>query len=266
MTQTFRLASFTALVALSVLAQTGAASAQPRERDDNRARMHFLAGNSYFTDGRYTEAALQFLDAYRLSGRIELLLNVALSYERADEPRLAADAVEDWLEVAPADAPNRAEQEARLTRLRALQEAREQAAATTQAQAETPAPEAEATEARRGLGTLGVVGITLLGVGGATGGLAIGTGVASSARLDELERGCDATRSCPPELEATRDKGRTLATVSTIGTFVSVASLGAGVALLVRDLRHRDERPATDTAVIVTPGPGDVGLGVLVAF
>jgi Tfp pilus assembly protein PilF len=57
-----------------------AASASAQSSDDERARGHFLAGSSYFDQGRYDQAAEQFETAYSLSPRSQLLLNAAAAY------------------------------------------------------------------------------------------------------------------------------------------------------------------------------------------
>jgi hypothetical protein len=241
--------------------------------DDERARSHFMAGSSYFDQRRYVDAAEQFAEAYRLSGRTELLLNIATSYEHASEPGQAADALATWLEVAPADAPDRRTQETRLVQLRAAAEARA-LEAEREAQAAAAAQSSEpVTEEPDRLGGLGITGIALMGVGVGGGAVAIGTGIASSNRLEELESGCDAALVCPPELRATRDRGRTLATVSTISTFVSVASLGAGVVMLLLDLRQTNDGSVEESGdgeraaqLRLAPGPGDIGLGAAIAF
>lgn len=263
------------MLALSVVgAQAvtpGAAHAQVT--DDERAHSHFLAGSSYFDQRRFVDAAEQFQEAYRLSGRITLLLNVATSYERAGRPGDAAAALASWLEQAGADAPDRRTQEARLEQLRVAQaelEAREAALAQA-VQPDDDAGGGDGGEENGGLGTAGVIGVALLGTGAATGVVALGTGLAANARESELEDGCSDTRVCPPSLESTRDRGRALAKASTVTTFVSIVSLGAGAALLLVDLLGGDGDDAAVTTarghrLRPTGGPGQAGVGMQLTF
>ena len=58
-------------------------SARAQESDDDLARAHFSSGRAYYERGRYEDAAREFLEAYRLSSRAELLDNASRAYERA---------------------------------------------------------------------------------------------------------------------------------------------------------------------------------------
>jgi tetratricopeptide (TPR) repeat protein len=251
--------------ALSWCGLPGVALAQVT--DDERAQAHFRAGSSYFDQRRFVDAAEQFEEAYRLSGRLPLLLNVATSYERAGRPGDAADALGTWLELAGAEAPDRRTQEARLEQLRIAQnELAAREAAVSQA---APVDESEASDG--GLGTLGVVGVALLGTGAATGIVSLGTGVAANAREEELRDGCTSARVCPASLEATRDRGRALARASTVTTFVAIATLGTGAALLLVDLLGGDEDALAATTargrtVRAAGGPGQAGIGMRLTF
>lgn len=104
---------------------------------DEAARQHFESGRAYFDRARYTDAIREFEEAYRLSGRAGLLLNISRSHEANGDPQNAIVGLERWLESADAGDPSRPEVEARLSRLRLTVEARA-------AQAEA-APEAEPT-------------------------------------------------------------------------------------------------------------------------
>ena len=94
-------------VALIIMSVATPALAQEHEGDDERARAHFMAGTSYFEHRRFNEAAEQFYDAYRLSGRAALLLNAANAYELARELTLAAETLERYLNLLPEDDANR---------------------------------------------------------------------------------------------------------------------------------------------------------------
>ena len=75
-----------ALAALAVLAAivlaAGPARAQQDPGDDQKARELFRLGEGHYAAGRYEKAAVLYDEAYRLSGRAELLLAMANTYER----------------------------------------------------------------------------------------------------------------------------------------------------------------------------------------
>ncbi|MSP63213.1 MAG: PEGA domain-containing protein [Myxococcales bacterium] len=50
------------------------------------AKAHYATGTVYFRRNRFHEAVGQFLEAYRLSGRIDLVFNIAHAYEKVDDP------------------------------------------------------------------------------------------------------------------------------------------------------------------------------------
>ncbi|NIU67587.1 MAG: hypothetical protein GWN73_20030, partial [Actinobacteria bacterium] len=83
------------------------------------ARHHYESGRSYYEQLRYDEAAREFEEAYRLSGRSHLLKNVAVSHQHAQAWQDAIEAFELYLEEVP-DAEDRAEIEERVARLREL--------------------------------------------------------------------------------------------------------------------------------------------------
>ncbi|HVZ35454.1 MAG TPA: hypothetical protein VG963_23665, partial [Polyangiaceae bacterium] len=47
--------------------------------DDERARAHFVAGESYFAAQRWDDAAHEFASAYEFSRRPEMLINLSLA-------------------------------------------------------------------------------------------------------------------------------------------------------------------------------------------
>lgn len=105
---------------VALLLAAGPASAQePSDRDDVRARERFDEGTRHYNERRYLEAARTYEEAYALSPRPLILLNVSTAYERALEMGRAADALEQYLGVAD-DIEDEAEMRERLERLRAL--------------------------------------------------------------------------------------------------------------------------------------------------
>lgn len=81
------------------------AAQESQTRDIERAKARFRVGKQAFDEERFDDAAQAFLDAYRFSGRSELLFNVAQSFRRAGHLQKAADYFQQYLEERP-DAPN----------------------------------------------------------------------------------------------------------------------------------------------------------------
>lgn len=91
-------------------------------KDDQAARQHFVSGRAYFERAQYEQALREFEEAYRLSGRATLLINISRAQEAAGRPEQAVSALERWMEVAEPDDPLRGEIDSRLRRLRAAAE------------------------------------------------------------------------------------------------------------------------------------------------
>ena len=81
-------------------------TAAPSE-DVDIAKAHFNTGSVDYEHGRFTEAAHEFEEAYRLSGRAPLLYNVGKSYDGANDFAHALDAYQRFLAAAPPDNPDR---------------------------------------------------------------------------------------------------------------------------------------------------------------
>lgn len=261
------------MMAIALISLAGPVSAQTGETDDERARSHFLAGRSYFEQRRYNEAAEQFYDAYRLSGRTDLLINVATSYERAQQPDRAADMLEEYLGTLSDDDGNRRTLTIRMEELRAIaardREAAEKAAAEKAALEEAARETALARVSDEPPSTspLRLPGFITLGAGGALGVGALITGLMAESRYRSLEDNCDGTR-CSLELEGDASSGRTLAIASTVLTGVGVAAIVTGAVLvIVGSKRSRDrEEPTTEAGFFIDAGPGQIGLSGGVRF
>lgn len=84
---------------------------------DVEARREFEAGAIAFADGRFEEALASFESSYGLSGRPELLYNIAICHDRLRHDRLAVQNYDAFLAALP-ETPRREEVEARLPALR----------------------------------------------------------------------------------------------------------------------------------------------------
>jgi len=119
------------LARLSVLLLfSGAASAAAQEEErpnadttdtaasDQSAQEVFGLGRQAMEDGRFTEAARYFERAYELSPRPELLYNIGMAHERANQPEQAIAFFERYL-ASGEDVQRRTEVDERLRVLRA---------------------------------------------------------------------------------------------------------------------------------------------------
>ena len=237
------------------------------QSDDERARTHFEAGRSYYEQAQYEDAAREFQEAFDLSGRPELLLNLSQAEERALHYEDAIGAAQRYLELVP-NAENRKTIEDRIAGLQQLKQRYDEGGpaplsapgalespqplapgATPPAVPPTaakPAPPAPAPAPELALspapseGRFTVPAIVLMGTGGAALVGALVTGLVAHADYRSLERQCTGGL-CPRAAENELDEGETLSVLSTVLTIVGVAAAGAGAALLVAGSDHPQE-------------------------
>jgi tetratricopeptide (TPR) repeat protein len=253
---TKRAASLVALaLGLAALSAPVAALGQPRP---DTAEVHFGRGTALHREGRFAEAAEEFLVAWRLSHGTALLYNAYVAYRNAADTRRAADALREYLAVEPR-ARNRAMLQAQLAAL----EAQLRAAAPVPAPAApTPPPPvvaappaapvvvlrpaAPAPRPRRSM----ALPVALM----AGGGVAIVAGAVLGATVlateSDLATAC-ADRVCDPALRAEADAGRTRAVVTDVLLGVGLASAAAGVIVL---LTGRDDSSSPVVGAACAPG------------
>jgi hypothetical protein len=82
------------------------------------ARQHFMAGQDYYSQGRYEKAIAEFEEAYRLDPRPLLLYNIAQAWEKLGDLVKAVDYLKKYLEADP----NNEERTTLLNKLASLQE------------------------------------------------------------------------------------------------------------------------------------------------
>jgi tetratricopeptide (TPR) repeat protein len=230
--------------------------AQVLASDDERGRTHFEAGVSYYEQERFDEAAREFREAFQLSGRPEMLINIARALEHAGQIHQAVLSLELLLERYPKTS-YRAEAETELARLRPLDVQGSEAAAppsepaavqpvAAPAPAEpAPAepslqPAADEREAPRfwppRLPTL-IVGTSALAVGIAS----LGVGLRAHGLYGDLEGRCDGG-VCAPAQRDDRDRGQRLARTSTGLSFAALALGSATAVLWVLDVKRAKTR------------------------
>jgi tetratricopeptide (TPR) repeat protein len=239
--------------------------------DDQRARSHFEAGTSYFQESRFEDAAREFQEAYRLSQRSMLLINIGLSFGHALKFDEAITAYQKYLETEP-DAANRSEIEARIEHLRKMsqqvrvaeeQESTEVPDETDQPQelvesepverqserseqSEVARPTASSSESENGGGSIlpwviGGIGVALIAAGSVTGALTL-------SQQSELDDTCSETRLCPPSESDNIDTAQTLALVTDILLGTGIAALVTGAVLLLVMDGDADSDDQTETA------------------
>jgi len=240
------------------------ATATAHAQDENRARMHFQAGASYYEAGEYEDALREFQRAYDLSNKPELFYNFSLSYQQLGDLENAIEYLRRYLAEVE-NVPNRGNLERRLENFEerlAEQRAREQTPQQEQTPPDTepiepgpaepppseemtfgssaPEPEIDDTEGG-GLSGLTVVGLVTAGVGVVT----MATfGILALGEESSVADGCGATTSCTEDDVSTMD---TFALLSDIG--LGVAVVGGALAVVGLVTGGGDD-PATDTASV----------------
>ncbi|MGZ3427107.1 MAG: tetratricopeptide repeat protein [Polyangia bacterium] len=97
-----------AVIVLVAAAATAGAQPAPSNGDDvDIAKAHFNTGQVNYEHGRFADAAREFEEAYRLSGKAPLLYNVGKSYDGGNDFAHALDAYQRFLAAAPADSSDR---------------------------------------------------------------------------------------------------------------------------------------------------------------
>jgi len=246
---------------------TQAAAAQ----DDDQARSHFDVGASYYDQARYDDAAREFLEAYRLSARPELLISISMACERALRFDEAIDMLEQYLQDPNAD--DRQGVERRISQLRVLSE-RMASGQRPQEENTGPAPalpifgtsntgpnegtRSTATPQIDSGGGTGTAGWVLVAAGGAIGIGALITGVVAHSTYADLEGRCS-NRVCAPDDQDDIDTGSTFATLSTVLTIAAAVTAALGVVLVLMDSGGED-------TVEVMAGPESVSLRARLTF
>ena len=181
------------------------------------AKQHFRLGSTFYDSGRFQEAAEEFAEAFRLSGRPELLYNVYVARRDAGKLEEAVDALRSYLKAMP-NAPDRINLRARLESMEA------QLAAHQEREAVEKEPARAATEPVETEHS--VVPWVLMGTGGALLAVSIGTGVAAKSGADKLAERCNSDRECPSAEEGLIAKTQALALTTDV-----LWAVGAGAAV-----------------------------------
>ena len=225
--------------------EEGAAAMRTEGLDDEQARSRFRVGQALYMEGRFLEAAEEFENSYRLSGRRSLLYNAYLSYRDAGQLAEAVRTLELYLE-GDEDAEDAAQLRQRLEAMRvtlAEEQAAEAAARTerererAEAQRQLEEAERRAEEERRRAEAaeqeLNPVGWIIGGIGaGLLAGAAVAGGLAQNA-LGDLEDNCPNDRCVVGyDLESERKEVERPRLAADILLFTGVATVATGIVVL----------------------------------
>ncbi|MEC7525640.1 MAG: hypothetical protein VYE22_37505 [Myxococcota bacterium] len=192
-----------------------------------RARLHFQAGASYYEAGSYEDALREWRHAYELSQRPELLYNLSLAYQGMGDLENAVSHLERYLEEVH-DIPNRANLELRVRNFRQRLEAE---AAEAEAEAEAEVVESEATlEAEAEAQVEPEPELTPAGGSGPNVGAIAGFSVAAAGVVMVAIFG-SLTLVEDGNLDAECGGGCDASAVSDLQTFALLTDIGFGVAL-----------------------------------
>lgn len=219
--------------------------------EEDAAKAHFLAGQSYYDQASYADALREFTEAYRMSKRPALLYNIARCDEALERFSDAVEMLQRYLDEDPAT-PDRAAVETRIANLKQRQAAGQAkppppAAASTAAPPPTasPAPPAPTVSLaatspppkRRYTFIVGGIGVAALAA-------ALGTGVASQVSYGELSSKCSGNVCDPGKVanaQSRIDSGKRLALATDVLWPIGAAAVVTGVVLFFVEGRHHRE-------------------------
>ena len=256
------------LVVAVLLASVAPAGAITEEEE--RAKAHFLAGQSYYDQASYTDALREFNEAYRISKRPALLYNIARCFEALEQFGDAVSMLERYLGEDPTTSDRQAI-EARIGNLKERQAAlrlrpRAPAEPPEPSRPPTPQPQATAPPSKPPpASTLHRPRLWTWVVGGA--GLAVlaaaaGTGIASQLGYNDLSHQCAGDGRCDPATVSNArgriDRGRSLTLATDVLWPIGAVAAAAGVALFFLEGRHAIRH--AEVAPFVTPSSAGVVL------
>jgi len=231
------------------------------EGAQQRARLHFQSGASYYEAGSYEDALREWNRAYQLSNRSELLYNLSLAHQGLNQLSEAVDYLRRFLAEVH-DIPNRANLELRVQNLDRRIANQASSGASDPAPMEPPGdpqplaetssdgssgPASSGTEAPAQASSEPGAYVSPGAIGGFIGA---GAGVVMLAIFGSLTLAEDGRLSdlCGSGMcaQGTADDLRTFALLTDIGLGVTVAGAAVGLIFLLTDTGPGD----TDTALL----------------
>ncbi|MEO6951837.1 MAG: hypothetical protein ABI321_08480 [Polyangia bacterium] len=234
------------------LALSAVASADPKKGDKLEAKTAYESGIKEFGDGKYDDAARDFGRSYELVGEPAILYNVAQSYRLAQRFGNAAKAYREFLAHLPPDAKSRPEVEGRIVEMdeRVADEQRRAERARIEPPREAPIAHVVEPPPAKRIGTLEIVGYSLVGVTAAGLASGIALSVLAGKASSDVQHAASAHETFGTSLDDTQSRGKTYDKVAiAMYAVAGVAAAGAGVALGLGLAKHRSDRVAVLPAV-----------------
>jgi hypothetical protein len=243
------------------------APAHAMTEEEERAKAHFLAGQSYYDQASYSDALREFNEAYRISKKPALLYNIARCFEALEKYSDAVNMLQRYLEEDP-QTTDRAAVETRIANLKERQAAAARVHVTPSEPPETkptpaqpvaqptPPPQPPSLLHRKRVYTWIFGGIGVAALAGA-----LGTGVSSQLSYDDLKSKCGGGSCDPatvPNAQNKIDSGKRLALATDVLWPIGAAAVVTAVVLFFVEGRHAPER----ASLVPIVGPAMGGFAV----
>ncbi len=267
-----------ALFIMTVAPAGPARADQPSPEDDQKARELFRIGETHYAAGRYDKAALLYEEAYRLSGRAEILLALVNSHERMgdyaqaivylrqylDHPRARnVESLRDRLQRLEQAQRERDEERVRVRELEKAEQARAEAERQRQ-QSQTIAPPGDGKDRRDAAprGPSRLTSYLLLGGGAAGVAGAVGFGIASRRAGDDAAGQCGDGQLCRASAKSALARELRYSVLADVSAALGVGAAVVGAYLLFSKPGGEpiDQRSAVRLAPTALPGGGGVVL------
>jgi tetratricopeptide (TPR) repeat protein len=236
---------------IAALVCAATAPAHAISEDDERAKAHFLAGQSYYDQASYTDALREFNEAYRISKRPALLYNIARCHEALEQYEEAVKMLQRYLDEEP-QTEDRLAVETHIANLKGRGVHRPPGEPDVGrpppphpapvAQPPPPPQPAPSPAPRKRVATwvVGGLGVGLLAA-------ALGTGIASQLDYNDLSSKCMANM-CDPSDQKKIDSGKRLAIATDVLWPIGAAAVVTGVVLFFVEGRHHKKELAVARA------------------
>jgi hypothetical protein len=251
-------------VAIAAVVCALVAPAGAMTEEEERAKAHFLAGQSYYDQASYTDALREFNEAYRISKKPALLYNIARCFEALEKYSDAVAMLERYLQEDP-ETSDRAAVETRIANLKERKAAAEARIAkrptgppeivAKPAPVAPPAAPSSSPRKRRYTWIVGGIGAGLLVA-------ALGTGVASQLQFNDLDSKCGGGACDPatvPNAQKKIDTGKSLALATDVLWPIGAAAVVTAIVLFFVEGRAH---PNTHARVAPLVGPSLGGIVV----
>lgn len=238
------------MIALLLSLGTSPSVALAQDDTDARAFELFTNGRDLYNEGRYDQAVMAFEEAYRLSNRHELLLNIANAHERNGKIEEALSALARYQAFATSEERDQIERRKSMLEKKLTEQGtspQPQPVPQPQPQPVAPAPTPEPTpqpappKSSSGGGQL-VIGATLAGLGVVSIGAGTALGVVSAGAKKRAAEQCvdfEGARICPGGAQKDLSTHRATALGADIAFATGIALAATGVLLVVTRKKNK---------------------------